>query len=30
MGLEDGKALIQAARIRPSCGHKYVGDGENF
>jgi hypothetical protein len=30
MGLEDGKALIQAARIRPSCGHKYVVDGKNF
>lgn len=25
-GLEDGRVLIQAARIRPSCGHKYIRD----
>jgi hypothetical protein len=30
MGLEDGRVLIQAARIRPACGHKYIRDHEHF
>jgi len=30
MGLEDGRVLIQAARVRPLCGHKYIRDHEQF